>query len=102
MEQYNREEREALERLVAYRCCAFKAGFRRSIRGNLWRNWSEVQVDGRKVVVTLTIYANGWGRYGFCVANEAGPRFSGACYETEEEALEALALVCLGGVRRCQ
>jgi hypothetical protein len=61
---------------------SFEAGFRRSRRGNLWRDWENV---------TLTIYRrkDAFG-FGWCIADGEQPRFSSGRYETEEDALSAL------------
>jgi hypothetical protein len=62
----------------------FQCGFRRSKKGNLWRNF-----EGD---MTLTIFRRrGDDTYGWCVADEQGPRFSRRGFETEEAALFALA-----------
>jgi hypothetical protein len=59
----------------------FVQGFQKSRRGNLWRRWNGV---------TLTVYQQGSGYYGFCIASEEGPQFSARSYETEAECLDAL------------
>lgn len=59
----------------------FVQGFRRSRKGNLWRDW-----DG----VTCTVFAR-MGRYVWCVADEAEVTYSRERFETEEEALWDLA-----------
>ena len=61
----------------------FKAAFKRSHRGNLWRRY-----EGR----TLTVFKReGDGRYAWSIADENGPRFSRESFETEEDALGNLA-----------
>ena len=40
----------------------FKAGFRRSRRGNLWRTWEGL---------TLTVFGRADGRYRWCIAGRA-------------------------------
>src|SRR5262245_52668907 len=66
------EDRAEAERVAAARR-AFKEGFRRSRKGNLWRTWNEVQVDGRTVTVTLTIFGDRSGGCSFCIAAPGGP-----------------------------
>ena len=99
VEEENRLEREALqasrERALAYRRAAFKACFRRSIKGNLWRTWDEVFSDGRTLTVTLTIFRDHRGGYSICVADSSGPTYSRYSYATESAALDALTVACV-------
>ena len=55
--------------------------WKRSRKGNLWRNWRGV---------TLTIYGRSDGWYGWVIADEDGPRYSPSGYETEAECMDAL------------
>jgi hypothetical protein len=64
----------------------FAAGFKRSKRGNLWRRWADR--DGGEL--TLTVFPRRGGYFAYAIADEDGPAFSPRCYETEEEAIEAL------------
>src|SRR4051812_13060872 len=74
-------EAEHVEAVLAARA-EFAAGFRRSRKGNLTREWEGLR---------LTIFRRkGDGCFGWSVADEEGPRFSPGGYETEEEALLAL------------
>jgi hypothetical protein len=60
----------------------FKAGFRRSKKGNLWRNYEGV---------TLTVFRRPWdGGFGWSISDSEGPEFSPGGFEDEEDALEAL------------
>jgi hypothetical protein len=59
---------------------AFRAGFKRSTKGNLWGRWQEV---------TLTIFPQRHG-YAWCIADEDGPAYSLGVYQTEAEAVAAL------------
>ena len=61
---------------------AFESGFRRSRKGNLWR-----QYEGLSISVFLR-RGDGW--YGWSVADSEGVRFSPGGYETEEDAMAAL------------
>ena len=59
----------------------FAAGFRRSKRGNLWRQHGEH---------TVTVFLDR-GQYGWCFSgNEERSRYSPGRYATEAEALAAL------------
>jgi hypothetical protein len=61
---------------------AFEVGFKRSRRGNLWRNWEGM---------TLTVFARDDGRFGWCIVDAEGDkRFSRKAYEDEEWAIGAL------------
>lgn len=56
--------------------------WKRSKRGNLWRNWQGM---------TLTIFKRkGDGYYAWSIADVDGPRFSSCGYETEHEAIGEL------------
>lgn len=59
----------------------FIDGFRRSRKGNLWREY-----DGE----TLTVFPSVDGGYVYCRVGPDGKRYSTRDYETEEEALWAL------------
>lgn len=59
----------------------FVAGFQRSRRGNLWRNW-----DGK----TLTVFNRRDGLWGWSIADRDGPRFSRRGHEDDESAMLAL------------
>jgi hypothetical protein len=70
---------ERPRREAAYR--AFRSGFRRSRRGNHWREW-------RGEVLTVFLQRN---RYQCCIADENGPRYSRRSgFSTEEVAVRAL------------
>jgi hypothetical protein len=58
------------------------AYWQRSKRGNLWRLW-----EGR----TVTVFVRTDEFYGWSIADDNGPRFSRGGYETEDEAMDALA-----------
>lgn len=61
----------------------FEQGFKRSKRGNLWRNWEGM---------TLTVFARDDGRFGWCIVDAEGDkRFSRGSYESEEDAVGGLA-----------
>jgi hypothetical protein len=61
----------------------FESGFRRNRKGNLWREW-----EGW----ILTVFRRRNGRYGWCIASEErGTDYSPETYDTEDEALAALA-----------
>jgi hypothetical protein len=60
----------------------FDVGFRRSRRGNLWREYHGL---------TVTVYQTPEGLYGWCLAgpeSQGPPRLSSEKFETEVEALE--------------
>ncbi len=57
------------------------SAWRRSNKGNVWREW-----DG----VTITIFRRQDGRWGWCIADEDGPRYSTGGYETQADARTAL------------
>lgn len=59
----------------------FDNGFRRSKRGNLWRNW-----EGK----TLTIFKRDDGYFGWSIADNNGVRFSPGGYGSEAEAAGGL------------
>lgn len=62
---------------------SFETGFRRSKKGNLWR-----QYDGQ----TLSVFPRSDDTFGWCIASgDDDKQFSSRGYETEEEAIEALA-----------
>jgi hypothetical protein len=65
---------------------AFAAGFRRSVRGNLWRRWA----GGGGRELTLTVFPRRGGSFAYAIADEDGPAFSTQSYETEGEAVGAL------------
>lgn len=61
----------------------FESGFKRSRKGNLWRNYEGL---------TLTIFRRrGDDYYGWSIADSDGVRFSPGGCETEEDALSALS-----------
>ncbi len=59
----------------------FQCGFRRSKRGNLWREYSGL---------TLTIFKRKDGFYGWCIAAADSPQFSPHSFGSEKEALADL------------
>ena len=60
----------------------FRGGFRRSRKGNLWR-------DFEGVTVTIFERNDGLG-YGYCIANYQGKRFSQTPYSTEDAVMRAV------------
>lgn len=60
----------------------FKAGFKRSKKGNLWREYEGLN---------LSVFQRQEGGYDYSIADEYGPRYSQCEWETELEALNALA-----------
>jgi hypothetical protein len=66
----------------------FTAAFRRSSRGNLWRNY-----EGRTVTVFSKCDPDGDVRYSWVINDPGadGPRYSPETYPTEQDALDALA-----------
>jgi len=61
---------------------SFETGFRRSKKGNLWREY-----DGK----TLSVFPRSDDTFGWCIASgDDNKQFSSRGYETEEEAIEAL------------
>jgi hypothetical protein len=74
------------ERAAAERRRAFKEGFRRSKRGNLWRKWT----NKLGVEITFTVYRcrDGWG---WCAVGPGGQKdFSERVYDSEDAALTDL------------
>ena len=70
----------ALEALEEFR---EPSAWKRSKKGNLWRNW-----EGK----TVSIFErDGDGYYGWCIADREGQRFSRHGAETEEDAMDDLA-----------
>jgi hypothetical protein len=60
----------------------FRDGFKRSRKGNLWRLW-----DGR----TITVFQRRDGRFGWCISDHAGQRWSPwQGWADEQSALEGL------------
>jgi hypothetical protein len=60
----------------------FEAGFRRSRKGNLWRNYRGL---------TVTIFQrSGDGYYAWSIADGEEVRYSSSAFETEEETIDAL------------
>lgn len=59
--------------------------WKRSAKGNLYRRWG---------ALTLTVFARGSGRYGYCISfrGSAAPRFSPTSFATEEEAVDAVRI----------
>jgi hypothetical protein len=68
----------------------FTEGFRRSRRGNLWRPYATAAG-----AVTLTVFPRG-DPWAFCIATAAGPEYSADRYDSEADALAALADVFVG------
>lgn len=70
----------ALEAVLA-RWAEFEepSAWRRSPKGNLWRHWEGA---------TVSIYRRRDG-FGWCIADEDGPRYSQRAYETEADAITA-------------
>ena len=68
---------------------AFERGFRRSRRGNLWR-----QHDGK----TLTVYRRPDGLFGYAIAGDGGPAYSRAGYADEDTAVGELWYRIGGGL----
>jgi hypothetical protein len=59
---------------------AFAKGFRRSRKGNLWREWQGL---------TVTVFRRAGG-FHWSIADEYGPRYSPAGYQDQDLALAAL------------
>jgi hypothetical protein len=61
----------------------FAQDFMRSRRGNRWRRWNGL---------TLTIFEQpkGSGWFGWCIADEHGPRFSERLWDNTDEATDDL------------
>ena len=70
-------KREIDRKLREWERFASPSEWRRSARGNLWREWNGL-------IVTVFIRRDGW--FGWCAANEDGPRYSSRGYELEEDA----------------
>lgn len=65
----------------------FEAGFHRSRRKNLWRNFEDQ---------TLTVFQCQDGRFSWCVSGGRDDvRFSPEKYATEEEAMDSIAVAML-------
>jgi hypothetical protein len=64
---------------------AFVAGFKRSVRGNLWRPWA----GGRNGRLVLTVFLRR-GHYDYVIGDGDRASFSTRSYATEQEAVEAL------------
>ena len=73
-------EAEYVDQILAARA-EFEAGFKRSKRRNLWRQWQGLNV---------TIYRRLDDYYGWAVVGPEGKEFSSYGYESEEDALIAL------------
>ena len=65
---------------------AFVAGFKRSVRGNLWRPWA----GGRSGRLVLTVFLRRGGHYDYVISDGDRTAFSTRSYETEQEAVEAV------------
>ena len=78
-----RLKREIQKRREEKRWDAFHepAAWKRSSKGNLWRNWA-----GK----TVSVFARDDNFFGYCIADMDGKRFSQGALETEEEAVESL------------
>lgn len=66
--------------MAVWREFELPAAWQRSRKGNLWREWQGI---------TLSIFPQRGG-FGWCVADEDGPRYSPVAYETEQYAMSAL------------
>jgi curved DNA-binding protein CbpA len=60
---------------------AFAAGFMRSRKGNLWREWRDS---------VLTIYGGRYGGFSYCIKTDSGPRFAGEWFDSRSAAMSAL------------
>lgn len=68
------------------RSLAFFAGFKRSKKGNLSRQW-----EGR----SLTVFRRKDGTFAWCIADDDGPTYSEGTFEDEREAIRDLrSVVC--------
>lgn len=61
---------------------ADRCEWQRSNKGNLWRHW-----DG----LSLTIFKRRDGFFGWCLADDDGPRYSTRVFESETDAILNLA-----------
>jgi len=59
----------------------FAAGFQRSRKGNHWRKWESIN---------LTVFKRPDGCWGYCIADEFGPRFGTSRYKSADAAMESL------------
>ncbi|MBL9164450.1 MAG: hypothetical protein JNL18_17115 [Planctomycetaceae bacterium] len=59
----------------------FAASFRRSKRGNLYREFEGT---------TLTVFSRPDGRFSWCIAEADNSQHYGSNYETEEDAMDGL------------
>jgi hypothetical protein len=59
----------------------FAAGFRRSRRGNLWREYDDAVV---------TVFGTDDEQFGWCIARDGQTQFSKSRFETEDEAIDSL------------
>ena len=65
---------------------AFRCGFKRSRKGNLWCRWGDMAV-----VVFVRTSGCDLGRYGWVIsAGDERPVFSVNCFQTEADAIEDL------------
>lgn len=85
-------EKQRIEAAFAARD-AFESGFKRSRKGNLWRNW-----EGKM----LCVFRRDDDFYAWSVSDNDGPRFSPGGYATEEEAIGALWDQTEGGNWTCR
>jgi hypothetical protein len=82
-----RKRRPQIDAEIAAREAAVEAFddpavWRRSAKGNLWRNWEGL---------TVSIFRRtGDDLFGWCIADGDGRRFSPGGYETEDDALSGL------------
>jgi hypothetical protein len=75
-------EKSKLKRRGSVPLAIFTSGFKRSMKGNLWREFKGV---------TITVFSKDDG-YAWCIAAGQGKRtFSDGTFDTEEQALRALA-----------
>ncbi len=77
-----RRQAELDSRIAAWDDFLNPANWGRSRKGNLWREFEGA---------TLTVFSRRDGLFGWSIADHTGPQYSPDGFETEDEALEALA-----------
>ncbi len=72
---------------------AFRSGFERSRKGNLWRTWP---LNGEQV--NVTVFSRDGESYRWCLADANGPHFSADRFESEDAAVDDLLAVLVDRV----
>ena len=75
------QQQQIADQLAAMDRFEDRAFWRRSKKGNLWRLW-----DG----LNLTVFRRRDGFYGWCIADDDGPRYANQVYKTEADAMIGL------------